>query len=96
MRSAFFSVLSLFLLFSMIFLILVQFVRIPVELTPAKRIDDDIKAIRKAIKMCKRGEGIKVKDKFIVEVELKPPETKTQERRKIILNLECKPIQIVY
>lgn len=96
MKNAFFSVLSLFLLFSALFLILIQFVKIPVELTPAKRIDDDVKAIRQAIKMCKKGKGIKVKNKFIVEVELQSPETKTKEMRKIILNSECKPVQIVY
>jgi len=96
-KRGFFSVASLFILLSAISLTIIHLAKAKFELTPAKRIDDDVKALRYAKELCERGKYQKqVKDKYIVEIELKPPETKTREKRKIVFNQECNPVEIIY
>ncbi|GBD03479.1 hypothetical protein HRbin19_00768 [bacterium HR19] len=62
----------------------------------SQRIEDDVKAMKKAYDDCKKGYGEKFSRKTIIQIELSPPETKTNIKRKFILDRDCKIIFTVW
>jgi|GEM_PF-818432 hypothetical protein len=62
----------------------------------SQRIEDDVKAMKKAYDDCKKGYGERFSGKTVIQIELSPPETKTNIKRKFILDQDCKIIFTVW
>lgn len=93
-KKSFFLIASVFLIFSLMYLILLKMMSFGPKLYSISRFDDNLVLIKKAYDKCKRGEGQKVGTYSILTFD--SPESKTRIKRKFVLDKDCSIKLFVY
>lgn len=96
MKKAFFFLASTFLIFSTMYLILVRILSFTPKFQVISRFDDDLMIMKVAYDECKEGKGEKIGKYRIIEISMKPPQSKTHIKRKFLFDEKCKIKLVIY
>lgn len=83
-------------MFSATYLLLVKLMSFFPRMGVIMRLDDDVQLMKRAYDMCRAGGGDRIGSHIVIELDLRPPETRTRIRRKFLLDESCRIKFIIY